>query len=224
MPRKLLFVLITFLIILACKETKRDLPVKQKANLADTLNNIDSDSDPKDRDVWQHPEYVIKLLGDISDQTVADIGAGTGYFSFKILPKAKKLIAIDIDDRFIKLMDQKIKSFPQDQKTKFEARLASPEDPKLSENEIQTALVVNTYIYIQNRPQYFKNLKKNLSNKGRLVIIDFKNIDLPVGPPVSIKLSGNQIIEELKQAGYSNISLDNNLLDYQYVVVAENLK
>ncbi len=209
---------------MSCKQKTTELPLKTKTKSTDILNNIDNEADPKDRDVWQHPEYVINLLGDITDQTVADIGAGTGYFSFKLLPKAKKLIAIDIDERFIKLMNQKLKAFPEDQKLKFEARLALPEDPKLGENEIQTALVVNTYIYIPNRPQYFKNLKKSLSNKGRLVIIDFKNTELPVGPPTSIKLSGEQIIEELKQAGYSNITLDNNLLDYQYVVVAENLK
>ena len=221
---RLFYVLVFALAIMACNENPKVPAEKTSAKSTDILNNIDTDSDPKDRDVWQHPEYVIKLLGDISDQTVADLGAGTGYFSFKLLPKAKKVIAIDIDQRFIKLMDQKVKSFPEDQKRKFEARLALPEDPKLSENEIQTALVVNTYIYIQNRTEYFKKLKSSLSNNGKLVIIDFKNIDLPVGPPKTIKLSGNQIMEELKQAGYTNITLDNNMLDYQYVVVAENLK
>jgi ubiquinone/menaquinone biosynthesis C-methylase UbiE len=224
MIRRLFYVLVFAIAIMACREIPKVPVVKTNAKSTDILNNIETDSDPKDRDVWQHPEYVIKLLGDISDQTVADLGAGTGYFSFKLLPKAKKVIAVDIDDRFIKLMDQKVKTFPEEQKHKFEARLALPEDPKLSENEIQTALVVNTYIYIQNRTEYFKKLKRNLSNNGKLVIIDFKNIDLPVGPPKTIKLSGNQIMEELKQAGYSNITLDNNLLDYQYVVVAENLK
>ncbi len=50
---------------------------------------------------WQKPEWVIEQLGDLTGKTVADIGAGTGYFAFRIARKAKKVIAIDIDERFL---------------------------------------------------------------------------------------------------------------------------
>lgn len=217
-----LFIILLFLT--SCKNDKTNNVNVSPTIKPDSTKTADVDPEQKNRDVWQSPEYVIQLLGDISNETVADIGAGSGYFSFKILPKAKKLIAVDIDEKFIQLMNQKLQDYPVDQRQKFEARLAVPEDPKLKENEVQSALVVNTYIYIQERVKYFRNLKRCLSNHGRLVIIDFKNIDLPVGPPKSIKLSGEQIVEELKEAGYSNIKLDNDKLKYQYTIVAENIK
>lgn len=208
----------------SCDSDNAENPPKVATAKLDTNNIESANSELRNRDVWQNPDYVIQLLGDISNQTVADIGAGSGYFSFKILPKARKLIAVDIDRKFIKLMEEKVSTYPLELRNKFEARLAIPEDPKLEPNEIQTALVVNTYIYIQDRVQYFKNLKKALSNNGRLVIIDFKNIDLPVGPHGNIKLSDTQVVEELKQAGYSNITSDNKSLKYQYVIIAENHK
>ena len=224
MSCKLAIALIIISFLYSCKYNSTDHIKQSTTKSADTLTTGNIDPDAKNRDIWQHPENVIRLLGDISNQTVADIGAGSGYFSFKVLPHAKKLIAIDIDERFINLMNQKAGVLPEDLKNRFEARLASPDDPRLSENEIQTALVVNTYIYIQNRTLYFKNLKKSLSNKAKLVIIDFKDIDLPVGPTTSIKLSAEQVMNELKEAGYSNITIDNSLLEYQYVVTAENTK
>ncbi len=178
----------------------------------------------KDRDVWQHPEYIINLLGDSANKTIADLGAGSGYFSFKLLSNAKKVIAIDIDQRFIKYMNQKISDYPAELRSKFEARLATPEDSKLTNDEVQAILIVNTYIYIKDRPKYFTQLKKCLTDRGKLVIVDFKNMDLPVGPPNSIKLSGNQVAQELKEAGYTNVTLDNNTLEYQYIILAENIK
>ena len=59
------------------------------------------------RSEWQKPELVITSLGSFEGKTVADIGAGTGYFSFPIAAKAAKVIAIDIDNRFLDSIDHK---------------------------------------------------------------------------------------------------------------------
>ena len=54
---------------------------------------------------WQKPEKTIASLGPLDGKTVADIGAGTGYFSFPISKQAAKVIAIDIDKRFLDYID-----------------------------------------------------------------------------------------------------------------------
>ena len=54
------------------------------------FESLIADYENKDRGIWQKPNMVISLLGDLEDKTVADIGAGTGYFTFRIVPKAKK--------------------------------------------------------------------------------------------------------------------------------------
>src|SRR5579864_911511 len=56
---------------------------------------------------WQKPEKVIASLGTLDGKTVADIGAGTGYFAFPIAKEAAKVIAIDIDQRFLDYIEHK---------------------------------------------------------------------------------------------------------------------
>lgn len=57
---------------------------------------------------------------------------------------------------------------------KFEARLATENDPALNEQEIDIAFLSNTYTYIPKRVEYLTNLRKKFKENGRIMIIDFK--------------------------------------------------
>lgn len=211
------------LCFVACKSNNADTSIDASQNpKLDTTQVVKEQEQIKNRDVWQHPEYIINLLGDLSQKTVVDLGAGSGYFSFRLLNTAKKLVAVDIDQRFINFMNQKVLELEPNLKSKFEARLGLPDDPKLNQHEADIILIVNTYIYIKNRKDYFTKLKNAMNLGGKLVIVDFKNVDMSIGPPTTIKLSGNQVVQELIAAGYKNIKLDNNALEFQYIVTAEN--
>ena len=132
------------------------------------------------------------------------------------------MVAVDIDQRFVTFMNKKVTDIEPNLKSKFEARLGLADDPKLNQQEADIILIVNTYIYIKNRKDYFTKLRNAMKSGGKLVIVDFKNVELPIGPPTTIKLSGNQVLQELTAAGYKNIKLDNNALEFQYIVTAEN--
>lgn len=170
------------------------------------------------RDEWQKPDVVIAMLGDISGKTIADIGAGSGYFSFRLAEKAKKVIAIDIDQRFLDYIDHKNVSLPE--KLPIETRLAAEDDPKLASSEADIAIIVNTYHHIENRPVYFGNVREKLNKNGSLIIVDYFKKELPVGPPADIKLSEEAVVEELKKAGFENITVDSKSLAYQYIIIA----
>ena len=92
----------------SCKK-KKVSPIVESTDVISTPQIEKSDIleqvDDVGRIVWQKPEEVVRLLGDISDKTIADIGAGSGYFTFRFALKAKKVIAIDIDPTMIKLME-----------------------------------------------------------------------------------------------------------------------
>ena len=62
----------------------------------------------KERDEYQQPEKVLGYIGDVSGKKILDIGAGTGYFSFKLAAKGADVIAGDVDDRFQKFIQEKI--------------------------------------------------------------------------------------------------------------------
>lgn len=187
---------------------------------AGNFESLIADYESKERGIWQKPELVISMLGDLSDKTVADIGAGTGYFTFRMVPKAKKVIGIDIDLRFIRFLDSVKVRLPLQYRERFESRLARPDDPLLTPSEADAVVVVNTYGYIENRIQYLKTLSKGMAPGAKLLIIDFKKNNLPIGPPDEYKVALNQVEKELITAGFGIEKIDKDALDYQYIVLA----
>jgi len=62
-------------------------------------------------------------------------------------------------------------------------------------------IVVDTYHHIPDRTSYFRELKRSLTPSGRVAIIDFRK-DAPEGPPPEFRVYADQIISEMKQAGF----------------------
>lgn len=202
----------------AATNVSEQIPVP--AGSQGNFENLIADYENKDRGIWQKPNMVISLLGDLENKTVADIGAGTGYFTFRIVPKAKKVIGIDIDQRFINFLDSMKVRLPETFQARFEARLAKPDDPLLQPGEADAVVIVNTYGYIENRVQYLRTLIKGIAPRGRVLIIDFKKNNLPVGPPDEFKVALSQVEKELLAAGFNIEKIDKDALDYQYIVIA----
>ena len=182
------------------------------------VNTID-----EERVIWQKPKQIIQRLGDLENKVVADIGAGSGYFSFQLLPQAKKVIAIDIDPQAISFMDSVKQFLPQEFRSKFEARQVGPNSPELKDGEADVAIIVNTIAYIENKIEYLKVLKKGISKNGKLLIIDFKKRNIPIGPSAENKLALSALEQQLIQAGYKHVIADDQSLDYQYIVMATNV-
>jgi SAM-dependent methyltransferase len=173
-----------------------------------------------EREVWQKPNMIISRMGDLHEKTVADIGAGYGYFAFRVLQSAKKVIAIDIDTSAIAFMQNLRGELPEDLQSKFEARLCLPDDPKLKNEEADMVIMVNTYIYIDNRIAYLKKMQEGMAKGGQLLIIDFKKKNIPIGPPPGSRIPLSQVEQELQEAGFGRIRSDDTSLEYQYIVTA----
>ena len=82
-------------------------------------------------------------------------------------------------------------------------------------------LTVNTYHHIEDRPQYFQAVRQGLRANGELVIVDFFKVETPVGPPVEHKVSIDEVIAELKEAGYTVFDVEVDLLPYQFILKAQ---
>ncbi len=176
--------------------------------------------EPEVRMIWQRPEIVLSVLGNLKGRTVADIGAGTGFFAFRIAAQGGRTIAIDIDPRAIEYMEEEKMRYPADVRALLETRLAQPHDPGLRAGEADVVLMVNTYIYIEDRVAYFRNLRTGLADNARIVIIDFKKKETPIGPTLEERVSSTQVESELVAAGYIILSTDERSLDYQYIITA----
>ena len=165
------------------------------------------------RDEWQKPENVVIALDLKSTETIADIGAGTGYFARRFAHHARKVYAVDIDQ---KLLDIAGKYAPPNLKTV----LASPDDPRLPEQSVNTIFFCDVLHHIENRPSYYSKLAKVLKLGGRIVVIDFYKKELSVGPPPSMKLSDQEVVAEFQHAGFQ-LAKRLDILPYQYYLFFE---
>jgi ubiquinone/menaquinone biosynthesis C-methylase UbiE len=165
------------------------------------------------RDEWQKPHEVVMALGLKSTDTVADIGAGTGYFARRFANHAVKVYAVDIDEQLLAIVQ---KTAPPNLKVV----LAAPDDPRLPDNSVDIIFFCDALHHIENRDGYYRRLAKVLKPSGRIVVIDFYKKQLPVGPPASMKLSDEEVIAEFRQAGFS-LAKRLDFLPHQYYLFFE---
>ena len=185
-----------------------------KASTDDSINRFES----KERDEYQQPHKVMQYLGNINGKAIMDIGAGTGYFSVKLAKHGANVIAADVNDEFQTFLKKRI----EDNKIENITLRKIPFDsPDLKDNEVDMVLIVNSYHHIDNRAEYFAKVKKGLKNDGELVVIDFFKTDVPVGPPTNHKVSIDEVVAELKKAGYTSFEVNVDLLLYQFIVKAK---
>lgn len=211
-------------IVLSCKQEIRQIEQSETDNVDNKTLSIPKDEN-KDRLIWQKPETVVALMGDLEGKTVADIGAGTGYFTFRIALKANKVLAIDIVPDYLEILDNLKEKLPFEIQNKIETRLANENDPLLKPEEVDLIVIINTFSVINNKLSYLKTAKKGLKKNGKIFIIDFKSKNIPIdAPDIKDRLPINELESYLDKAGFSNIVTDDTTLDYQYVVVAENKK
>lgn len=178
------------------------------------LNELD---DPE-RDDWQKPGVVIGQFGNLEGKRIADIGAGTGYFTFRLAAAGADVLAIDIDPNFLEHIEEVALEAGANGSVK--TRISPPESPSLAANEIDGALIVNTASFLPNRTLYFQEIFAGLSPGGKIVVVDFKPSPSPVSPAENLLISSEKLVSELKAAGFQRVSVDMRSLPYQYMVTA----
>jgi ubiquinone/menaquinone biosynthesis C-methylase UbiE len=152
------------------------------------------------RDEWQMPERVIDVLNLESGQVVADVGAGTGYFTVRLAKSSAKpkVYAVDIEPSMVEHVRHRAM---HDGLTNVVAVLAGPERTNVPE-PVDLILMVDTYHHVPKREAYFQELKTVMKPGARLAIIDFRK-GAPSGPPEEFRFTPAQISAELAEAGFS---------------------
>ena len=152
------------------------------------------------RDAWQMPARVIEALALRPGQSVADVGAGTGYFSVRLAksPAQPKVFAVDIEKSMVDYIRQRATKEGLKNITVVQGAADRTNLPE----SVDLVLVVDTYHHIANRRAYFWELRKLLKPGGRLAIIDFRK-DSPEGPPVEFRFTPDEITGELSKAGFT---------------------
>jgi SAM-dependent methyltransferase len=167
------------------------------------------------RDEWQKPHEVIRALTLKPDARVADIGAGTGYFSARLsrmLPQGK-VYAVDVAPDMVKYLGERagregLANLIPVRGAAGGANLPEPVD---------LVLLVDVYHHVDARERYFELLRKSLRPDARVAIIDFR-LDAKDGPPRAARIAPSQVETEMAQAGYA-LAASEGFLPNQYFLV-----
>ncbi len=172
-----------------------------------------------DRGEWQKPAEVVTLMDITEGMTVADIGAGTGYFLPYLsgaVGKTGKVFALDIEADMVRYMAERA---AREHLDNVVAKVVLPDDPQLAPDRVDRILIVNTWHHIPDRVAYVKKLAHSMTPEARLFIVDF-TMQSDVGPPTSHRLAPEKVEAELRAGGLEAKVLPNTL-PKQYVVVGE---
>ena len=172
------------------------------------------------RDDWQKPQQVIEALKLAPDAAVADIGAGTGYFTVRLaqaLPQGR-VYAADLEPDMVKHIEQRARQMKLANVT---AVLAAADDARLPA-KVDRVLIVDTYHHIGNREAYFRRLAGSLKPEGEVAIVDYTR-ESPMGPPVSARLTAAEVKAEMQRAGYV-LSAEHGFLPHQYFLLFRRQK
>jgi arsenite methyltransferase len=173
--------------------------------------------DPE-RDAYQKPMEVIKALDLKEGEVIADIGSGSGYFSFRFshhVGEKGKVYSVDINSDMILHINRRIR----DQNVKNVVTiLAAADDPLLPDASIDRFFICDTWHHVEKQAEYLARLRRMLKPGGQIIMIDFQKRELPVGPPTGMKIAREDLVRQMESAGFS-LSREYTFLPYQYFLV-----
>jgi len=170
-----------------------------------------------DRAKWQKPDEVVAALGLKGSESVVDLGAGSGYFAFrfaKVLTKGK-VFAIDTEPEMARHVHGKVMSSGL---LNVEAQIAKPDDPGVPAGA-DLVFVCDVLHHVPKRSEWLKKLHSQMRSGAKLALIEFKAGKLPEGPPEAIKIPKGQLVELVKEAGFTLNEDRPKLLPYQEFLV-----
>jgi arsenite methyltransferase len=203
-------------LVLAQDGTKRDMQEMHRLH-QDSKAYIAMLDDPK-RDEYQEPHEVIAALKLKEGEAVADIGAGSGYFTFRLahhVGGTGRVYAVDVSPEMIVHLNRRIRDLKLKNVVSI---LSAPDDPLLADASIDRFFICDTWHHIGNHPHYLALLKKMLKPGGEVVMVDFKKAQTPVGPPLEMRIDRDDLVKEMETNGFG-LAAEYKFLPYQYFLV-----
>jgi SAM-dependent methyltransferase len=168
---------------------------------------------------WQDIDEIMYRMRIRKGDVVADIGAGSGYFTIPLAGKVGaegRVYAEDIQKEMTDYISQKVKKL---RLRNIRVILGKVEDPLIPNNSLNHAFIANTYHALANPILLLENLKNDLRSHGKLVIIDWDPTKDPLfGPPKEVKVPVDTVIKEAEGVGFKFLE-KHDYMPYHYFLI-----
>lgn len=171
-----------------------------------------------DRDRWQHPDAVMDALSIAEASVVADIGAGSGWFTIRLARRVGPngiVYAQDVQPEMLAAIRRRVDA---EGLRNVRTILGTPSDPQLPPGSIDAVLLVDAYHEIADRVTFLRNLAKGLRPGGRIGVIDFTLEGSGPGPSMEERVSPEKVIADAERAGLRLLRRE-TFLPYQYFLI-----
>ena len=170
------------------------------------------------RDAYQKPQEVVKALNLAEGEVIADIGAGSGYFTFRLAqPVGEKgrVYAVDVSPEMIMHLNRRVRDLNVKNVVTI---LCAPDDPLLAEASVNRFFICDTWHHINGHAKYLALLKRMLKPGGQVIMVDFKKAKTPIGPPMEMRIDRDDLVREMETNGFQ-LAAEHTFLEYQYFLI-----
>ena len=171
-----------------------------------------------DRDAWQQPGRIMDALGIGDGSTVADLGAGGGWFTVRLARRVGPngvVFAGDVQRQMIESIDRRVR---REGFRNVRTVLGTYTDPKLPVGSCDAVLIVDAYHEVEDRIGLLRNVREALAPNGRLGIVDFKRDGGGPGPEIDERVDPAVVIADAERAGLKLVKHE-TFLPYQYLLI-----
>lgn len=170
-----------------------------------------------DRAIWQKPDEIMDALHIADGATVADVGAGAGWFTVRLARRVGprgRVYAEDIQRPMLDAINYRV---GREGLTNVRTVLGTPEDPKLPDG-LDAVLIVDVYAEVANPVSLLSDVARALEPQGRLGIVDFTREGHGPGPPMDLRVDPAAVVRDARAAGLELVSHE-TFLPYQFLLV-----
>ncbi len=176
--------------------------------------------DRPQREEEEQPTLVLEALALRGGETVVDLGAGSGYFTFRIAPKvgkAGKVLAVEIQDEMIETLRRRA---AEQKLMNVVVVKGAEDDPRLPANTVDLVLMVDVYHELSCPFEVMTKIREALKPHGRVVFVEYRKEDPKVPIKEVHKMSVAQLEKEMAAVGLARVQAIEKL-PLQHIVIFE---
>src|SRR5512139_1667678 len=171
-----------------------------------------------DRDAWQRPDQIMDALGIADGATVADLGAGGGWFTIRLARRVGPNGVVYAEDIQKLMLEATFRRVAREGLRNVRTLLGAADDPRLPLGSLDAVLILDVYHEMEDPVALLRNVKRSLKPTGRIGIVDYKKDGYGPGPALEDRVEPDAIARDAAAAGLQLLSRE-TFLPYQFMLI-----